>query len=848
MLNNVQQNNTLLNNMGLQQKLEDRRVFDQFMNKPTHVTRDAAKGRLVKENPIQQFGSMFVDTADDIKNLGTAIVTGKSNDHALGRMNDVGMKIGGGLIAAALMGARSTTNKKLMEVVGFTTFFSAMSLWPKIAVDIPTKLRYGFNPHQKYIDSQGRKKQFFLDNQYLPWDVWSKEDINKIADKMNVPKDLTDREEYTKEKMRTIALQDNTLWMLTAGFASPLLTSLCCNRVEEMMKNSVSKAELKKVIKNIENSDEIVQKIFSNSQELKKQDEAFGAIIKSLKEGTMPDNLEGSLGGIFNISNIMKNDELKNRLNGNQAGTRLYNTLFSSINKDFVFEDSELLKYLTEGETEDKAKEILEKLKAAKAAVIKENGKADLLKIVSKIEETEAKNGGMSLLTGSAEFKENWMTKLSDLSNNNPTKTKQYAQEMTKYDKEALSRAADELEQIYKQTRTSQAQMKFFEDNIQILNNVSGDKYNKVAKSFMKSLGISNKELTVLKRDSEVMGDNFQEFFEKKIQSIAKNEAQYQKTMKTLDKEIDALGQNPSQKGIAGKIGATFDALASKVKGSTAVIKEGVEGNAGNIILEGINDSEIDSIKTDMTSVRSTLLKLKSTLSLEKEIADESIFKKWAAIAQVDESSIDKEALVKQFRRFCWQSSYGDAMNKGYATGNGEFFENLIKTVFSNAPEGSDEAAWKKFVSTLFMGENYVPNPSLSKEGDKIWGSFTQKAWEAFNKYNGEHPDAPIGCFGDLPKETIEAIQKEVAGDKADAIFKPSNIKFANFGESLLSTFKKQVNTMYNDRKWLKVFGGATAALIGFTFISQLFFGKVKDEELYKKKAQNTTDTFESGK
>ena len=41
----------------------------------------------------------------------------------------------------------------------------------------------------------------------------------------------------------------------------------------------------------------------------------------------------------------------------------------------------------------------------------------------------------------------------------------------------------------------------------------------------------------------------------------------------------------------------------------------------------------------------------------------------------------------------------------------------------------------------------------------------------------------------------------------------------------------------------MKVFGGATIALLGVTFNSQLFFGKVKDEHLYQRKENN--DTFE---
>ena len=93
MLNTNNQNSIPTTSMGLQQKLEDRRVFEQFANKNTHVTCDKPKGYLVKENPAQQLGSAFVDTFKDVGNLGKALATGKSNDLELGRMNDVGMKV-----------------------------------------------------------------------------------------------------------------------------------------------------------------------------------------------------------------------------------------------------------------------------------------------------------------------------------------------------------------------------------------------------------------------------------------------------------------------------------------------------------------------------------------------------------------------------------------------------------------------------------------------------------------------------------------------------------------------------------------------------------------------------------
>ena len=67
------QTNLSLTSLDMQQRLQDRRVFEQFLNKTNRVTCDKPKGHLVKENPAQMFGSMFVDIAKDTKNLGNAL-------------------------------------------------------------------------------------------------------------------------------------------------------------------------------------------------------------------------------------------------------------------------------------------------------------------------------------------------------------------------------------------------------------------------------------------------------------------------------------------------------------------------------------------------------------------------------------------------------------------------------------------------------------------------------------------------------------------------------------------------------------------------------------------------------
>ena len=77
------------------------------------------------------------------------------------------------------------------------------------------------------------KEDLLLDNQYIPA-LETDEELDKLADKLKLPKDMEYRREYAKELRRKIGLQGRTLDMLTVGVATPVLTALICNGIENM--------------------------------------------------------------------------------------------------------------------------------------------------------------------------------------------------------------------------------------------------------------------------------------------------------------------------------------------------------------------------------------------------------------------------------------------------------------------------------------------------------------------------------------------------------------------------------------------------------------------------------------
>lgn len=266
-------------------KIAENNLFEALTHQKDKNKPEAPKGYLLERKNV--FKNIAQDAAyfgKDVKNAGKAIVTGKSNDHAIGKINDLGMKIGALAIASYLTLKRGTAKQKAMEFIGGGAFLTTMALWPKLTVAKPLEKKFGFDIQQDYVDSQGRRKKFFGDNQYLPWDLWSKEKINKVADHMGIPKDLPDREEFTKRKMQKVALQGNTWILLSSGFATPLITALVCRAAESPIEKFLIDRNIKKAAGKVANMDATVNSMLQNGvfDNFNKQD--FLKAIESFKD------------------------------------------------------------------------------------------------------------------------------------------------------------------------------------------------------------------------------------------------------------------------------------------------------------------------------------------------------------------------------------------------------------------------------------------------------------------------------------------------------------------------------------------------------------------------------------
>jgi hypothetical protein len=225
------------------------------------------RGKLLQENIFNAPAILVKDTQYDFKAFRHAL-KGDANDHELGKLNDVGMKAGMLAIASYLYTKKPTSLTKGMEFVGLGSFLASMAIWPKVAIQLPAYLIHGVNVQKQYEDSFGRKKPFYQDPQFIPWDLYSDEEIDKIGNKLKVPKNIPNRRDFIQEKMRKIAVQNNTLRMLTAGFAAPIMSGLICNQVEPYLlkyQNDKSNKKVEKILTNLD--DYAAQKYQTNSTE-----------------------------------------------------------------------------------------------------------------------------------------------------------------------------------------------------------------------------------------------------------------------------------------------------------------------------------------------------------------------------------------------------------------------------------------------------------------------------------------------------------------------------------------------------------------------------------------------------
>jgi len=251
-----------------------------------------------------------------------------------------------------------------MEFVGFGTWFASMALWPRI-IGAPVKWKTGVDINQKYEDSYGRRKMVYEDNQYRPMDLFRFADVNgksltekeyykkykkdyiyldKLGDKLGIPRNISNRNEATMNKSGQVAVQAKTLEMLTAGFMTPVLSSVIADALQSPFKNFLESYRVGKEYKNIKDLDAKLDILLDSSSPFGQRNVVtdLDKIVQNLglnisKEKTA--ELEALLGGQDAIVDSEGLKKVQKFFQTKYQGTGFYDAIEKSLKYDFSHEE-----------------------------------------------------------------------------------------------------------------------------------------------------------------------------------------------------------------------------------------------------------------------------------------------------------------------------------------------------------------------------------------------------------------------------------------------------------------------------------------------------------------------------
>ena len=795
------------------------------------------KGRLLNGNIFNAPAIMVKDMIYDAKALKHA-VSGKANDHELGKLNDFGLFLGGLAIASYLFTRKQTPMTKGMEFVGLASFLGAMAIWPKIAIQLPAYLIHGVNVQKQYEDSFGRKKPFYQDPQFLPWDLYTDKEIQKMGDRMGVPKDIPNRREFIQEKMKKIGIQNNTLWMLTAGFATPIMSGLICNTVEPYLNKYLDKRNNKATDKILNNLGEYSQKYKNISVE---QDliQILDSNINKSFSNELEEQITSTLTKYMDpvIAESLKKD-LQEKVFGKKTYTLQDKNIKEILNNlHTVFKkvpgaDEEFFKAVIPDE-----KGLIEALKNNNlfGSNITSVDFSTILDVIKKQIDENSINYNKTYPNKQKDLRfirKLIMNNMTGERNSNPVKIV-----LSKTRSNVLNTAiSDKLKSFVK--LLDKFNMESFSLDEYALKKVGAapetviaNYWNDVSKELMKTLGFTNEEITKARLDRSLMSSLLRE----KIEHLVSDKNKYTRVMDKLVKKIAEINDKIKTSDM------TTSLLTKNNTGSYDNIVDGVfDGFANRIRKEDLGfDRTAKAIAgIDKNDIVGTAKQLQKTYVQDRLLGVKSSF--YRIINTLD-----------MYRRIASDVNSIPALNGKYT----EVKEELIELCKIITLEGHSSDHATKF----YMMRNIEPNR------DK--GPVEVKNGKVVNKYFGktsELTDIPKDKYfyqdamrfmyeGNMHSDTMEILKESSIKDEVlkyrDVVLnklggekyfdKPyhlirkanttgSDIKFLLTGIAPDELIFKTGQQVYNNKKWLKIFGGFGAALLGVTVLAQFFFGKMK--------------------
>ncbi len=794
-----------------------------------------SNGKLVRNGLFDSPAEFRKDMIYDWKALRHAM-KGEANDHELGRLNDVGMKLGGLAIAGYLFTRKQTPMTKLFEFIGLGTFFAAMDLWPKLFIQLPAKLVHGVNVRQQYEDSYGRKKMFYQDHQFIPWDLYSDDEINKIGDRLGIDKNIPNRRDYIQEKMRKIALQNNTLWMLTAGFATPLMSALMCNVLEKPVAAFLDSRTSKQAESLLTNFDTHTQKFdFSANRKALEQllaaqagkpvtEDFVQSVIANLSEGLDNMATEGlkldfeklmPVGSKFNLS--AKNLEgIGSSIKEVFKGVNLSDAqLAQIIPSEDALRGRLTAKNLLNGDFKDfseHTKVVQELLAENVQRFIQENPDSPVAKKLSfhlkrLIHATE--HGADSPLlkafktTGATILDDRMIASLRAVS----AGLNSFKANTAVLDKYAFMKAAQAPE-------TSLA-----------------NGWNQVQSALFKALKFTPEEVAKARLDgafaSEVLRNKL-ELITADRDAYATFLKEYKDAMTLLKTRLDSMdmSQKQANSGYKGLVDSTYNAVTEVLN------RHGFYTTVDNLVGFGVDHKTsskalaYDFISDRVKGVKSSFYRFLNMADMYYRISHpdaalRELLKDYPRETKEELLELAKVTLLEghnsDFAVKFWQlrnpSPNMDDMSDVVVKAGKVINEYFGKHEPGQVVELANDSSFYKSVMRLMFGEAVHPDTMSGIANSTFATDFLNYRAKALSIFGGDQ-------YFVKPSFVVNEVTDN-----------SSWVKFLTMGSSPNEMFNKWANQSFNSGKWFSMFGKLGAGLVGVTLLAQFFFGRMKRVE-----------------
>ncbi len=828
------------------------------------------KGRLL---PSRIFGSPIEyvkDIKKDIVNIGRA-ANGQSNDHELGRINDIALKLGSLAIASYLFVKNPLKLSKSMEFVGMGTFLGSMALWPKIALQAPIKARTGVDIHQKYIDSQGRKKNLFLDPQYDLTDLYSREDLDRIGKKLKVSENLPDRDNFIKQRAKKTAIQGNTLWMLSAGFASPVMSALACNALETPINEAFEKSALKSTQKAIQEGklsgtfSTLINKFRTTSKEkalmkyLKQNagNEVNEVMLDKIANGLLPDANSADLSRT--VKDILKNLTKKAQTKVPVDINSLSDMLKDVVPDNFISSFSNMEKeYITDLLATGKSNEAASRL----VTLLSNSQRLNRPQKQQKLREIQSR------LAGKFEPKAVTLEDISSKIKSLNKILKDFESKKIVVDEYINARVGDKAgtyianqwgrtcKKLFKTLKFSEkdlmelqnGNMQIFFEKLQKLSDSKGkntvdsllkdllnlmdDYESKAGKDFLATV---EKNMRTIGRDAvkNIKGDDFKALSENIFKEIGES---------GIDNASDLISKfcenNKIAKETAAKLIEEFKnkVNADDIKGALKLLKETplIEEEEKKF---GYNT--IHAIKQALyASKRGTVENTVNLMAAERALGTKSSL--YRLIQTIDILNPANKAQLDDKIRMAFRKIKNLKADTEVDTETVNRLSEIIKKMLM---EATPTDYVEKFTTSKFniTADEYriISEVLFDKADDVILLTKPQGGKEGLKGFNAYLKDLKTKVWdwkNTITPELSNRISFNATGTENANAVERSNL----IGKPVKDLVKETAEKMYNSRKWLKTFGIAMAVILGITLIAGLFIGrKSKIEKELEKNKQN---------